>query len=416
MKICLVTNLYPPTVQGGADIFVGQLARALAEQHRVTVITTEPGFHLLPRREISPEGVTVYRIAPLNIAHLTRLPHHLLPQALFRAIDLYQPQVAANVASILDRERPDVVHIHNWEGLSLAAIVTAGRRRAPLAITLHGYSLFCAYSTIRHPDGHSCRPDLPCHLMAGVNHQLAKAIGLVISPSHYVMDEHLRRGFFRHAIQRVIPNGLSLDAPLPDPPHKGEGNPGSKTTFDVLFMGRVQSHKGVELLIRGFRRMSDPGLRLHIAGIGPSLDASRSLAAGDDRIHFYGFVSGEMHRSLLENSDCMVVPSLWPENAPVTIQEAFAAGPVVIASRIGGIPEMVQDGVNGLLVEAGDESGIAAAIERLRQSPELLARLRAAGKETARLYDMRFHTDRVMDAYRELLVASRAGELDQRAA
>ncbi len=416
MKICLVTNLYPPTVQGGADIYVARLARVLAEQHRVTVITTEPGFHLAPRHEVSPESVTVYRTAPLNIAHLTRLPHHLPLQALFRAIDLYQPQVAANVAGILDRERPDVVHIHNWEGLSLAATVTAARRRAPLAITLHGYSMFCAYSSIRHPDGHTCRPDLPCRLIAGVNHQLAKAIGLAISPSHYVMDEHVRRGFFRHAIQRVIPNGLLLGDPLPGPPHKGEGNRGSKTTFDVLFMGRVQSHKGVELLIRVFRRMSDAGLRLHIAGIGPSIDACKALAAGDDRIRFYGFVSGETQRSLLEHADCMAVPSLWPENAPVSIQEAFGTGPVVIASHVGGIPEMVQDGVNGLLVEPGDEAGIAAAIERLRQSPELAARLRSAARETARLYDMRFHAERLIDAYRELLVASRAGDLDQRAA
>ena len=125
MKICLVSNLYPPTVQGGAEIYVGRLARALAEDHEVVVVTTEPGFHLAPRREVTPEGIVVYRLAPLNVAHLTRLPHRLVAQAVFRALDLYHPQVAASLGGLLRRERPDVVHLHNWVGISLAATVTA---------------------------------------------------------------------------------------------------------------------------------------------------------------------------------------------------------------------------------------------------------------------------------------------------
>ena len=420
MKICLVTNLYPPTVQGGAEIYVARLARALAQEHRVTVITSEAGFHPAPHREFSPEGVTVYRLGPINIAHLTRLPHHLVPQSIFRAVDAYHPQIAANVAGILDRERPDLVHIHNWVGLSLAATVTAARRRAPLAITLHDYSLFCAYASIRHPDGHTCRPDLPCGLLAAVNRYVARFLRLAISPSHYVLDEHTRRGFFRHAIHQILPYGLEsalTSSPLPSFPSPSGGGQGGglKKTFDVLFMGRVQSHKGIEVLIHAFRRTTDAGLRLHVAGTGPCVEACKTLAASDDRIRFYGFVSGEMRRSLLENADCMVLPSLWPDNYPVSIQEAFASGPVVIASMVGGIPEMVHDGVNGLLVQPGDEAGIVSAIERLRQSPELAARLRASAKETARLYDMRFHTDRLIDAYRQLLTSSRSGDLDRAA-
>ena len=140
------------------------------------------------------------------------------------------------------------------------------------------------------------------------------------------------------------------------------------------------------------------------------------VAQADDRIRFYGEVGTELPRTLIENADCMVVPSLRPDNYPVSIQEAFQAGAVVIASRIGGIPEMVQDGINGLLVEAGDESGIADAIERLRRSPELAAKLRASALETARLYDMRFHVAHLTDAYQRLLVTDRLRPFDQRAA
>jgi glycosyltransferase involved in cell wall biosynthesis len=118
----------------------------------------------------------------------------------------------------------------------------------------------------------------------------------------------------------------------------------------------------------------------------------------------------------MHNCDCLVLPSVWPDNYPVSIQEAFQSGPVVIASRIGGIPEMVRDGVNGLLVEPGDEPGIARAIEQLRSSPELTARLRASALETARVYDMDFHVARLTEAYQRLLTTSRLGGLQQRAA
>jgi glycosyltransferase involved in cell wall biosynthesis len=419
MKICLVTNLYPPLVQGGAEIYVGRLASALAGEHQVVVITSEPGFHMGPRREVTPEGITVYRLAPLNVAHLTRLPHQLLAQATFRAIDFYHPQVAAAVSGIFRRERPDVIHLHNWVGLSLAALLSSVPNSAPhipVAMTLHDYGLVCAYASIRHPNGHTCAPDLPCRLLTNANRRLVNRIGLVISPSHYVLDQHLQRGFFRRATQQILPYGLAPRAEPPSPLAGQLRGGGSKATYDILFMGRVQSHKGIEVLVRAFRALPDPSLRLHVAGSGPSLDACKALAEADDRIRFYGFLTGELRRSLIENADCMVLPSLWPDNYPVSIQEAFQSGPVVIASRIGGIPELVRDGVNGLLVEPGDEAGIGAAIERLHASPELAAKLRASALETSRLYDMRFHVAHLVDAYQRLLITDRVRPFDRRAA
>jgi glycosyltransferase involved in cell wall biosynthesis len=413
MKICLVSNLYPPLVQGGAEIYVGRVARALAEDHQVVVVTTEPGFHVAPRREVTPEGIVVYRLALLNLGHLTQLPHQPLPQAAFRAIDFYHPQVAAEMSQIIRRERPDVIHLHNWVGLSLAALLSSVPTSAPhipVAMTLHDYSLCCIYADLRHPDGRGCDPRLPCRALSAVNRHLTGRVGLAISPSAYTLERHHARGFFRRAARQALPNGIETEIGF-----AREGRQ-SKGTFDILYMSRVQGYKGPDVLIRAFRRLTDPGLRLHIAGTGPAIETCRSLAAGDPRIRLYGFVQGAERIRLLSTADCVVLPSLWPENAPVSIQEAFQFGPVVIASRIGGIPEMVRDGVNGLLVEPGDEAGIGLAIERLRRSPELAARLRSSASETVRLYDMRFHVAHLTDAYQRLLLTDRLRPFDQRAA
>jgi glycosyltransferase involved in cell wall biosynthesis len=388
MKICLVNNLYPPIAQGGAEIYVGQLARALAEDHQVVVVTTEPGFHLAPRRETTAEGIVVYRLAPF-----------------FRAIDLYHPQIAAAMSAIMRRERPEVTHLHNWVGLSLAALLSgipSSAPHIPVAMTLHDDSLLATHPVIRR-----------------LNRRLTSQIGLVISPSHYVLDQHLQQGFFRQATQQVLPYGLEpVSKPVgasPSPSGGGQGG-GLKPTFDVLFMGRVQRYKGIDVLVQAFRALRDPSLRLHVAGSGPSLDACERLAQSDDRIRFYGLVSGERRRSLIENADCLVLPSLRPDNYGVGIQDAFQSGAVVIASRVGGIPEMIRDGVNGLLVEPGDEAGLGAAIERLRSSPDLAAKLRASALETSRLHDMRFHVAHLVDAYQRLLVTDRVRPFDRRVA
>jgi len=208
----------------------------------------------------------------------------------------------------------------------------------PLAISLHDRALLQS--------------------LAGFNRWLTGRVGLVTSPTHDLLDQHLERGFFRRAIQQILPYGIE---PAPPPRPRPV-----KDTFDVFFL--------------------DPSM------------------------------SGEARRARLEYTECVILPFLRPERFLVTIQEAFQSGAIVIAGRVTAVTEMVRDGVNGILVEPGDHAAIDAAIRRVQQAPELAGRLRAAAVETARLYDMRFHVDRLADAYRQLITASRAGDLDRPAA
>ncbi|MDQ6884292.1 MAG: glycosyltransferase [Candidatus Dormibacteraeota bacterium] len=115
-------------------------------------------------------------------------------------------------------------------------------------------------------------------------------------------------------------------------------------------------------------------------------------------------------------TDCVVVTARSPINALLAIHRAFQAGSIVIASRIGGVPEIVRDGVNGLLVEPGDDQAVANALERLRRSPELVQRLRTGSRQAAQLYNMTFHAAHLVGAYAELIAAHRAGPLFRNAA
>ena len=415
MKICLISNLFPPYSQAGAGVYVAHLAQALAKDHQVVVVTSEPGAHLKPRREVQSDGTVVYRMAPFNLGELTDFPRNMIAQAAFRAIDFYHPQVATTVRDILARERPDIVHIHKWVGLSLAALlssVKSGRfDRVPVAMTLHDDALCCAYSGPGHPDGRGCNPALACHALGQVNRALTDSVGLVLSPSQFLLDLHRRRAFFPRAECSVLPYGLPAAIET-----AGADRSASKPTFDLLFLGPIRFDRGTDLLVRAFRALPEPSLRLHIAGAGPMTTECRRLSAGDSRIIFHGFVSGGARQALFDSADCLVLPSRRAVSYPLSIEEAFQSGPVVIASRTGGIPEMVRDGVNGLLLEPGHEAAIGAAIERLRRSPELREQLRVEARRTARLYDMAFHASHLAQAYQRLISANRSSPFSRKAA
>lgn len=407
MKICLVSNHYPPDYQGDAELYVSRLAEALVKDHQVVVLTTGPGGPLKPRREVAHDGTVVYRLAPLNLSGLAQ---RAIPKMAFRAIDFYHPQVASSVGAIIARERPDVIHIHNWVGLSLAAVLSSAASghfdRVPVAITPHDYSLCCLYGDVRHPNGSGC-PGVVCRTLSGLNRMLTGSVGLVVSPSRYALELLSGRGFFPRAERAVLPYSL----PASNKPRTGE-----KKTYDALFLGRLERNSGVDLLLRAFRALAEPSLRLHIAGDGPMLAECRQLAQADPRVSFHGSLAGEERAALLNAADCLIVPSRWPESWPLSIQDAFLSGPVVIASRVGGIPEMVRDGVNGLLIEPGDQAALASAIERLRQDPALQVRLRAEARQTARLNDLAFHASHLVEAYRRLIASNRISPLTRKAA
>jgi glycosyltransferase involved in cell wall biosynthesis len=149
--------------------------------------------------------------------------------------------------------------------------------------------------------------------------------------------------------------------------------------FAILYMGRLSREKGADLLLAAL----PDGATLLIAGDGPER-ATLERAAGE-RVRFLGEVRGAARRELLAAADVLAVPSR-EDGAPTVIREAQAAGLAVIATRVGGVPELIADGETGLVCDP-DPSGIRTALVRLADDSHLRKKLAAAGSRIARTYD-----------------------------
>ena len=147
----------------------------------------------------------------------------------------------------------------------------------------------------------------------------------------------------------------------------------------ILSMCYLNPTKGVDILVTAFRGLTDPDLRLVVAGSGPAERRLRDLAAGDDRISFPGYVSGTAHADLFAAADVFVLPSLvdcWG----LVVNEALHHGVPVVTTTAVGARELVADGRAGVLVPPGDSEALRTALEKLLADPHERARMAAAAR------------------------------------
>jgi glycosyltransferase involved in cell wall biosynthesis len=210
-------------------------------------------------------------------------------------------------------------------------------------------------------------------------------------------------------LQRISPQArievLMNAVPLPQP--DGLPPPADREP-NVLFFGEIARHKGVFDLARAFARVAAelPGLRLVYAGTGSGVEETRRLTrelALGERVEFTGWLEAERKRATLAGATIFVLPS-YVEGMPMALLEAMSLGLPVIATPVGGVPEIVTHEVDGLLVPPGDSDALAAAIVRLMREPGLRERLGRAARETVA---MRFSLDSAVE--RLLAIYRRCG-------
>jgi glycosyltransferase involved in cell wall biosynthesis len=145
--------------------------------------------------------------------------------------------------------------------------------------------------------------------------------------------------------------------------------------------------------------------RLLVVGEGPLLDQLKKNSKRDSRIRFTGYLSGSTLKETTKNALAVIVPSEWYENAPISILESFACGKPVIGSRIGGIPEMIDEGINGFLFETGNAVDLKHKLERILNISDYEIREMgtAAREKVEQKFNSDLHYNRLMDVYHTAL-------------
>jgi glycogen(starch) synthase len=362
---------------GGMQNHTAELTRALDRRGVVqTVLTTRPP--IAPYFQRFGEHTRVIRVG--------------LPLRRFRQLYALQAEIIAPILAL----RADVVHVHLGEDLAVLPVgATAARlHHLPLVLTIHmspRHTL--AVSDLRS----SVLKTLGGPIERWGEHS-AEAV-LVITP-------RLHRLLLSEGVEEdrlhLIPPGVNpslFEGPFEDP-FSGVGRP------RILLVGRLAPQKGVSTLVEAAGLLKDPSAKVLLVGDGserPKLEREAKRIGVGDRVRFEGFVAHERLPAALVHADLLVLPSLYEELGTVLL-EAMQAGLPVVASKTGGIPDVIEDGVNGMLVLPGEPEALARAIDRFLADRDLARRLSEGAQQRAKDYDWEVLAERVLAVYQGVSV------------
>ncbi len=296
-----------------------------------------------------------------------------------------------SIETVLEQVEPEVVHLHGLDRIG-AEIIAVLRRLRPdlkLVLTLHDYQLICAREGLlllpdgglcTRPGADNCRRCLP-DLSAGA-HALRKArliallhqIDHFIAPSEDLRDRFVAWGLPAQRIE-IIPNAVPAMAPVAAPKRARPNR--------FAFFGNLATHKGIQVLLSAAGQLAQEGADLRVSLYGhrnhPTPDQEARFADQLEKAaplaQYLGPYDRTEVQTLMAGTDWVVIPSLWFENAPLVLLEARRAGRPVICTPLGGMPELVRDGVDGVHVPRGDAATLAEVMQSLAEDSALWARL-----------------------------------------
>lgn len=312
----------------------------------------------------------------------------------------------ARVREALLAARPDVAHFHNTFPLVSPAAYGACRERGVAVVqTLHNYRLLCPSATFFR-DGRPCEdclgrtPPWPAVLHACYRtSRLQTAVVATMLTTHrlrktWANDVDAFVALTAFSRQKFIEGGLPAERIIVKPNFvEPDPGPGQGERGGFLFAGRLVEEKGIRTLLRAWNE-SGVEARLRIAGDGPLAAEVTAAADRTPNVEYLGRLDrGTLHDEM-RRARALIFPSLWYEGFPVTIVEAFACGLPVIASQIGSMAEIVQDGRTGRLVPAGDPRALARSVASAAAEP---AALEAMSRGARREYETRYTGSRIYD-------------------
>ena len=410
MRVLHAIHDFLPRHRAGSELYAEALGREQQKRHEVAVLCAEYD-------DLRKHGSVVERehagLPVFEIVNRWEFPSFAESYA--------SPVVGAALGRVLDSYRPDVLHVHNLLNLSFDLPALARARGIATVATLHDFTLVCASGgqRVHLAESHVCVEIEPArcarcfatspfwHQMkgtpprprgfwqrvtgqgAGIAHapeasdiearlararQAAEAIQILVAPSQALADD-LRRFGFPDRI-RVADNGTPALAAAPRAP-RAPGLP------RVGFVGTLAWHKGVHVLVDALHHLPEGSCEVLLFGdltTFPDYVARLRASAEGRPVHFRGGFRPQDAGAVYAEIDILVVPSLWPENSPLVIHEAFQAGVPIVAARTGGVPALLGEGRHGLLYDPESSAALAEALGELLRDParaEALVRDRA---------------------------------------
>lgn len=425
MRTLIIVHGFPPQAQGGSEIYAHAHARTLQRQYgdELLVLTREhdPAKPEYAVRKERFDGLAVVRINN-TFRHARTFE------------DTYRNETIDGLAAnVIDDFKPDVAHIHHLTCLSTGIVAQLATRRIPRFLTLHDYWLICHRGQLLDVDYRCCENAAsdaaemcsgcldaavaspagfagarvframavhapgPAALLRRSGLRFAKLLGAdtdglaarrtshmkelcdgitqFIAPCRFMRDRFVAFGI---AGERIAVADYGFDAvPFQSTRRTPGGGP-----LRVGFLGSLMISKGPHVLLESISRLPHDALSVTIYGAHTPYhgdDSYRDRLAplvAQPNVTMHGPIPHSDVSKALASLDVLVVPSIWPENSPLVIHEAFLAGVPVIASDVGGVPELVTHEINGLLFRAGDVDDLARALQRVAADRNLLQKLR----------------------------------------
>lgn len=407
MKLLFAVHHFPPHFTGGAEWRTYRTAAALqAQGHQVQVLCVESAYadmaQNLTWQDDTFQGVPVRRLF-FNLA--------AAPDPFRWSYD--NLWIGDHLRTYLTEVKPDIFHLISGYLMSGRTLLVARELGVPTVVTLTDFWFLCPRINLLRSNGQistlpinpvSCarclgeekrRYRIPGRLFPGLMNLywrsrkqrinqveqrldfLRKALNqanAIISPSKFLENVYAQWGIDSN---RILFSRQGRDFPDLKPEML------EKTPSDDLrigYMGQIAPHKGIHLLFEAARQLPNAPLCIKVFGDTAAFpnytDRLRQLKNNDTRLEICGVYQGQSISELYRQLDILVVPSIWYENSPNVILEAFAHKTPVITSNLGGMAELVEHEKNGLLFEVGQAASLAAQLQRLLKEPTLLPRLK----------------------------------------
>jgi len=351
MKIVILNNLYAPYKRGGAEVIMERIANGLKNMgHDITVVSTRSYFKKCARE--STNNIPVARFRSL-FHDLNKMPK--IFRLIWHFLDIISVKKFFYLKKNIRKQKPDLVISANMKGLGYLSWLAVGKKIKLIHI-LHDINLL-------HPSGlmywgkEKILNKFTSNVYQLICAYATRNVDAVISPSKWLLDIHQDYGLFKRCKKLVLAN----------PQLKQESDVTMFTknhdTFKFIYIGQLEEHKGIDILIKAFDNLDTKiktKCKLQLVGTGSLEMKIRSL-----KMNFLDVLGYKEHpeaMEILKTCDSLVMPSLCYENSPTAIYEAILFNKFVIASRLGGIPELVDD---SCLFEPGDTDDLTDKMTKI---------------------------------------------------